>query len=159
LHALGAAIPHLTLLATSLPLVLPFPREEVKIDVQTETVDCTDEVIPEDEDEDIQYRVKGRSGLSILIRIGDVGVPPIWENGRVSAMGKKKGKERKRDRKGKKKAETGGGEKGERGEGEEDSATEYGDEDDLGMILDQENDEEGEDTGTFVYREGSQEDD
>jgi ribonuclease P/MRP protein subunit RPP20 len=68
---MGAAIPHLTLLATSLPSVLPFSPAEICTEVLTGTVHVQDELIPDDEDEDIGYRTRGKSTLSIVLTIGD----------------------------------------------------------------------------------------
>ncbi|KAI9446779.1 hypothetical protein H4582DRAFT_2108355 [Lactarius indigo] len=50
LSALGAAIPHLFL---------------------TGTVDVQDELVPDDEDEDISYRTRAKSSLSVTVIIGD----------------------------------------------------------------------------------------
>lgn len=68
---MGAAIPHLLQLSLSLPSILPFPRDEVHVEVLTGTVEVQDEIIPEDEDEDITYQTRGKSTLSITIKIGD----------------------------------------------------------------------------------------
>ena len=71
LHAMGAAIPHLLQLSLSLPQILPYAADEIRTEVLTGTVDVQDEVIPEDEDEDISLRTRGKSTLSIVITIGD----------------------------------------------------------------------------------------
>lgn len=71
LSALGAAIPHLLQLSISLPEVLPYPPDEIHTELRTGTVEVQDEVIPDDEDEDIEYRTRGKSSLSIVIKIGD----------------------------------------------------------------------------------------
>lgn len=68
---MGAAIPHMLQLALSLPEILPYPSEEVQTEVLTGTVEVQDEVIPEDEDEDVSLRTRGKSTLSIVIKIGD----------------------------------------------------------------------------------------
>ena len=70
-NALGAAIPHLTLLATSIPSILPYPPDEIRTEVLTGTVTVQDEIIPDDEDEDIGYEKREKSTLSIVIIIGD----------------------------------------------------------------------------------------
>ncbi|TFK46378.1 hypothetical protein OE88DRAFT_1667710 [Heliocybe sulcata] len=88
LSAMGAAIPHLLLLATSLPEILPYSPDEIHTEVLAGTVEVQDELIPDDEDEDITYRTRGKSSLSIVIRIGE-GDPE--EAPRVS-NGKGKGK-------------------------------------------------------------------
>lgn len=69
LHALGAAIPHLLMLAVSLPPILPFAKDEVQIETRTGTVVLVDEVIPEDEDEDITMRQRGKASASVIIRV------------------------------------------------------------------------------------------
>lgn len=71
LYALGAAIPHLSRLAISLPLILPFPPDEVHTEIYTGTAELKDEVIPDDEDEDISIQTRGKSTMSVIIRIGD----------------------------------------------------------------------------------------
>ncbi|KIP10302.1 hypothetical protein PHLGIDRAFT_65984 [Phlebiopsis gigantea 11061_1 CR5-6] len=71
LHAMGAAIPHLLQLSLSLPEILPYAADEIRTEVLTGTVDVQDEVIPEDEDEDISLRTRGKSTLSIVLTIGD----------------------------------------------------------------------------------------
>lgn len=68
---MGAAIPQLVQLSLSLPEILPFSPEEIHTEVLTGTVEVQDEVIPDDEDEDISYRSRGKSTLSIIITIGD----------------------------------------------------------------------------------------
>ncbi|KAI0312963.1 hypothetical protein OF83DRAFT_1143535 [Amylostereum chailletii] len=71
LNAMGAAIPHLTTLALSIPAVLPFAADEISTEVLTGTVEVQDELLPDDEDEDISYRTRGKSTLSIVMTIGD----------------------------------------------------------------------------------------
>ncbi len=71
LSALGAAIPHLCKLAESLPEVLPFSPEEIRREILTGTVDVQDELVPDDDDEDITYRTRAKSSLSVVIIIGD----------------------------------------------------------------------------------------
>ncbi|PSR77966.1 hypothetical protein PHLCEN_2v7624 [Hermanssonia centrifuga] len=92
---MGAAIPHLIQLATSLPGILPYAPEEIQTEVLTGTVEVQDEVIPEDEDEDISYRSRGKSTISVVIKIGD-GVDEgartgkgrnNWRNGVAPASG------------------------------------------------------------------------
>jgi hypothetical protein len=55
----------------SLPEVLPFSREEIRKEILTGTVDVQDEVVPDDEDDDITYRTRAKSSLSVVIIIGD----------------------------------------------------------------------------------------
>ena len=68
---MGAAIPHLMQLALSLPPILPFPQDEIHTDIFTGTVEVQDELIPDDEDEDISYRSRGKSTVNVVIKIGD----------------------------------------------------------------------------------------
>lgn len=139
---MGAAIPHMMLLVTSLPLILPFPREEIKIDSRTYTVDCTEEIVPEDEEEDISYRVKGRSAVSVLIRVGDEPLPDIFSGAFPVKEGKKKKKVKSK------------------GKGKEIQA-EGDDGDDVGTPIredDEDEDEDNDELGeVFVYEEESQE--
>jgi hypothetical protein len=55
LYAMTAAIPHLVLLATSLPDVLPYAKDEIRIDYYTGTVQCVDEVLPSEIDDEDQF--------------------------------------------------------------------------------------------------------
>ncbi|KAI9059717.1 hypothetical protein FKP32DRAFT_1579193 [Trametes sanguinea] len=71
LSAMGAAIPHLMQLALSLPPILPYPQDEIHTEVTTGTVEVQDELIPDDEDEDVSYRTRGKSTVSVVIRVGD----------------------------------------------------------------------------------------
>lgn len=71
LYALGAAIPHLARLAVSLPTILPFAPDEIHSEVETGTAELHDELIPDDEDEDISMRTRGKSTMSVVILIGD----------------------------------------------------------------------------------------
>lgn len=71
LSAMGAAIPHLMQLAFSLPPILPFPPDEIHTEILTGTVEVQDELVPEDEDEDVSYRTRGKSSVSIVIKVGD----------------------------------------------------------------------------------------
>lgn len=68
---MGAAIPHLLQLALSLPDILPYAPEEIQTEVLTGTVELHDEVIPDDEDEDIYIRTRGKSSLQAIVKIGD----------------------------------------------------------------------------------------
>jgi ribonuclease P/MRP protein subunit RPP20 len=54
-----------------LPEVLPFSPEEIRKEILTGTVDVQDELLPDDEDEDITYRTRAKSSLSVVIIIGD----------------------------------------------------------------------------------------
>ncbi|CAK5279253.1 unnamed protein product [Mycena citricolor] len=71
LSAMGAAIPHLLQLSVALPPILPFAADEIQTHVTTGTMEVQDEIIPDDEDEDIEYKTRGKSTLAIVIKIGD----------------------------------------------------------------------------------------
>ncbi|KAJ6606353.1 hypothetical protein DFH09DRAFT_6587 [Mycena vulgaris] len=71
LSAMGAAIPHLLQLSVALPPILPFAADEIHSHITTGTIEVQDEVLPDDEDEDITYRTRGKSTLLIVIKIGD----------------------------------------------------------------------------------------
>ncbi|VDC03932.1 unnamed protein product [Peniophora sp. CBMAI 1063] len=92
LNALGAAIPHLTLLATSLPSVLPYPPDELRMDILTGTVTVQDEIIPDDEDEDIGYEKREKSTLSVVLTIGDGVDEPVAGGANWGPRGKRRRK-------------------------------------------------------------------
>ncbi|KAJ7771534.1 hypothetical protein B0H16DRAFT_186988 [Mycena metata] len=71
LSAMGAAIPHLLQLSVALPTILPFAADEIYTRITTGTMEVQDEIIPDDEDEDITYRTRGKSTLLIIFKIGD----------------------------------------------------------------------------------------
>ncbi|KAF8968330.1 hypothetical protein BDZ97DRAFT_1755373 [Flammula alnicola] len=71
LSAMGAAIPLLLQLASALPPILPFPRDEIHYEIATGTVDVHDEVMPDDDDEDVSYQTRSKSVLSVVFKIGD----------------------------------------------------------------------------------------
>jgi len=91
LHAMGAAIPHLLTLSVSLPPILPFNRDKIKIDVCTGTIEVMDEVIPEDEDEDMSLRTRGKGGVSVMIQVGDGEVLGGAKNARTTKRTRGKG--------------------------------------------------------------------
>lgn len=98
---MGAAIPHLMLLATSLPLILPYPEDEITTEITTGTVQCVDEVLPAEEDEEEEeggVQVRGKSTLEIIVKIGD------GEKQGDTRSKKKHGNKGKPPRAGKKKA-------------------------------------------------------
>lgn len=73
---MGAAISHALLLSTSLPTVLSpsFPASDVKTKITTGTVECVDELLPDEDDEDEDeggMRVRHKSFINIDIVIGD----------------------------------------------------------------------------------------
>lgn len=55
----------------SLPEILPFSADEIRTEILTGTVDVQDELLPDDEDEEITYRTRAKSSLSVVIVIGD----------------------------------------------------------------------------------------
>ncbi|KAJ7684508.1 hypothetical protein DFH06DRAFT_1155879 [Mycena polygramma] len=71
LSAMGAAIPHLLQLSVALPPILPFAADEIHSHITTGTMEVQDEILPDDEDEDITYRTRGKSTLLIVMKIGD----------------------------------------------------------------------------------------
>lgn len=97
---MGAAIPHAVQLSVSLPDILPHAAEEIHTEVLTGSVEVKDEIIPDDEEEDITYRDRGKSTISINITIGD-GVDEIRRSrtkkasGSPSAVGGKQQSKRK----------------------------------------------------------------
>ncbi|KAH8117455.1 hypothetical protein DFH11DRAFT_1575117 [Phellopilus nigrolimitatus] len=95
LHALGAAIPHLARLAVSLPPILPFASDEIHSEVRTGTAELRDEVVPDNEDEDVSIRTRGKSTMTVVIRIGD----GEDEAGKPANFSKGKGKETRKERK------------------------------------------------------------
>ncbi|KAI9569024.1 hypothetical protein HD554DRAFT_1992792, partial [Boletus coccyginus] len=75
LSAMGAAIPHLALLAVSLPPILPWAEDEVHVDIFTGSVELRDEVLSESgsEVEDgprEEFRTRVKSTMNVIIRIG-----------------------------------------------------------------------------------------
>lgn len=68
---MGAAIPHAVMLATSLPTILPFDREEIKTSLTTGTVTVMDEVQPVYEDEEGGTQSRDKSTVMIIVRVVD----------------------------------------------------------------------------------------
>lgn len=66
---MGAAISHLSRLAVSLPNILPHARESIQTEVRTGSVDVTDEIIPDADDEDIYLQTRTKATLNVIIRI------------------------------------------------------------------------------------------
>jgi hypothetical protein len=100
-YALGAAIPHLTLLLASLPSVLPHAPSSIRTDIETGTVEVTDEVMPEDDDDEgeVEYKTRGKSALNVVMRIGDgVKEPGLGRASGVQEESEEKGKKKKRKR-------------------------------------------------------------
>ncbi|KAF8309965.1 uncharacterized protein EI90DRAFT_2983713 [Cantharellus anzutake] len=78
IHAMAAAIPHATLLSTSLPSMLSFKPSDIRTTVKTDTTECIDEILPssvdpevEDEDDEGETRTRRKSSLMIVLKIGD----------------------------------------------------------------------------------------
>lgn len=74
----------------SLPEVLPFSPEEIRKEILTGTVDVQDELLPEDEEEDITYRTRAKSSLSVVIIIGDGIDESIAGGGKWGSRGKRR---------------------------------------------------------------------
>ena len=69
LSAMGAAIPLLLQITTSLPHVLPYDRSKIAIEVRTGTTRVHDELVPNDEDEDITQRTRDKAALHVVVRV------------------------------------------------------------------------------------------
>jgi ribonuclease P/MRP protein subunit RPP20 len=100
LSALGAAITHLATLAVSLPAALPYGPAELTVEYTTGTVEVRDELVPEDEDEDVSYRLRAKATLEVVFRLpgweAEEAVPAAVRNTKGAAeagrgQGKKKG--------------------------------------------------------------------
>lgn len=79
-------------LVVSLPSVFPFAADEYNVEVQTGTVDVQDELIPDDEEEDISYRTRGKSSVSVMMKIGDgIDEKPVAGRKRIP-RGKRRGR-------------------------------------------------------------------
>ncbi|KAG0706551.1 hypothetical protein DFH29DRAFT_156099 [Suillus ampliporus] len=77
LSAMGAAIPHLALLAVSLPQIIP---GELSVEVQTGSVDVFDQMLDGSEDEDgddneEEFKTRVKSTMNVVIRVGGSGDP------------------------------------------------------------------------------------
>ncbi|KAG9043218.1 hypothetical protein FS837_009863 [Tulasnella sp. UAMH 9824] len=79
LSATSAAIPTLLIIATSLPEMLPFSKDEIRVEYKTGTVRCMDEILPDEdpeedeEDPTIQSELVERkiASLAVTLTIGD----------------------------------------------------------------------------------------
>ncbi|CUA72198.1 hypothetical protein RSOLAG22IIIB_00861 [Rhizoctonia solani] len=69
LYALGAAIPHLLLLVTSLPECLPYGPQDIHNEITTGTTTCMDEIHPQDEEDDIEMRARNKSSLHVKLTV------------------------------------------------------------------------------------------
>ncbi|CAE6431775.1 unnamed protein product [Rhizoctonia solani] len=70
LYALGAAIPHLLLLVTSLPECLPYGPQDIRNEIITGTTTCVDEIHPQNEEEDIETKARNKSSVKIIVSSG-----------------------------------------------------------------------------------------
>ena len=70
LSAMGAAIPHAAMLATSLVRILPYPKDEVTTSIKTGTVNVLDEVISVYEDQEPETRGRSKSCVEIIVIVG-----------------------------------------------------------------------------------------
>ncbi|CAE6437909.1 unnamed protein product [Rhizoctonia solani] len=73
LYALGAAIPHLLLLVTSLPECLPYGPQDIRNEITTGTTSCVDEIHPQNEEEDIETKARNKSSLHVKIIVSSNG--------------------------------------------------------------------------------------
>lgn len=79
---MGAAIPHLALLAVSLPQIVP---GELNVEVQTGSVDVFDQMLEGSEDEDSggndeEFKTRVKSTMNIVIHVGGSGDPKVVDN-------------------------------------------------------------------------------
>lgn len=79
---MGAAIPHLALLAVSLPQIVP---GELSIEVQTGSVDVVDQMLEGSEDEDSggndeEFKTRVKSTMNVVIRVEGSGDPKVISN-------------------------------------------------------------------------------
>jgi ribonuclease P/MRP protein subunit RPP20 len=99
---MGAAIPHLLQLSVALPKILPFPPEDISTQVFTGTVEVRDEIIPDDEDEEVTYQTRGKSTLTVIIKIGDGRSEAASDSDRVEERQESSSEKSKGTRKGNK---------------------------------------------------------
>jgi hypothetical protein len=76
---MGAAIPHLALLAVSLPQIVP---GELSVEVQTGSVDVVDQMLEGSEDEDSggndeEFKTRVKSTMNVVIRVEGSGDPKV----------------------------------------------------------------------------------
>lgn len=75
---MGAAIPIMLTVVTSLKHILPAYASRMKTEVKTGTTELLDELVPEDEDEETTTRSRHKSTLSVVVKI-DGGDDPVPE--------------------------------------------------------------------------------
>lgn len=76
---MGAAIPHLALLAVSVPQIVP---GELSVEVQTGSVDVVDQMLEGSEDEDSggndeEFKTRVKSTMNVVIRVEGSGDPKV----------------------------------------------------------------------------------
>ena len=97
---MGAAISHLLTLVVSLPAVLPYPREEIRTEITTDTMEVNDEMFPTNDDEDFSLRTRNVSSVCVKLTIGDgVDDRPV-PNPQSNSIGAIKRGKRRRGKKG-----------------------------------------------------------
>lgn len=79
---MGAAIPHLSLLAISLPRIVP---GELSVEVQTGSVEVFDQMLEGSEDEDSggndeEFKTRVKSTMNVIIHVGGSGDPKVTSN-------------------------------------------------------------------------------
>jgi hypothetical protein len=82
LSAMGAAIPHLSLLAVSLPQIVP---GELSVEVQTGSVEVVDQMLEGSEDEDSgdndeEFKTRVKSTMNVVIHVGGSEDPKVISN-------------------------------------------------------------------------------
>jgi hypothetical protein len=82
LSAMGAAIPHLSLLAVSLPQIVP---GELSVEVQTGSVDVFDQMLDGSDDEDSggndeEFKTRVKSTMNVMIRVEGSEDPKVVSN-------------------------------------------------------------------------------
>ncbi|KAG1748908.1 uncharacterized protein EDB91DRAFT_1079036 [Suillus paluster] len=93
LSAMGAAIPHLALLAASLPQIV---SGELSVEVQTGSVDVFDQMLDGSEDEDgdgheEEFTTRVKSTMNVVIRVGGSGDPNNSTKGSATNSGQNNG--------------------------------------------------------------------
>jgi hypothetical protein len=79
---MGAAIPHLALLAVSLPHIVP---GELSVEVQTGSVDVFDQMLEGSEDEesggnDEEFKLRVKSTMNVVVRVEGSEDPKVISN-------------------------------------------------------------------------------
>ncbi|KAG8903353.1 hypothetical protein FRB99_003415 [Tulasnella sp. 403] len=103
LHAMGAAIPRLLTIATSLPKILPYTPQDISISYHTGSIKCTDEILldsdNDEEDENVEdgalvQRVKSTLAVTVSLLNGvQIANEKRKAKGKSSAQKKGKAKE------------------------------------------------------------------